>query len=220
MSKERTEKYKKSVKKAKALYKEIQKNQMAIAKLAYDTCEIIVGGHLIGTRYSLTMFAEDAGINRKTLSDWVHNYEIQLIASNKLKSKKLNPQRLNNQKDLNAIRLILRKQEGGLAKNKTPAKILDAYEKMCERSDDARRISALARSIKNLEYNICYNGAELEVVEQEDLALIHEFSKNIKKALDRYFDIYEKPPVVLRKSDKFEARKNRESNLLNFKRSS
>lgn len=220
MSRETSEKYKNSVKKAKLLYKEIQKNQLAIAKLAYETCEIIVGGHQVGTRYSLTMFAEDAGINRKTLSDWVHNYEIHLIAKNKLKSKKLNPSKLNNQKDLNAIRLILRKQEGGLTQNKTPAKILDAYEKICERSDDARRIAALARSIKNLEYNICYHGAELEMVEQEDLAMIHEFSKNIKKALDQYFRVYEKPTVVLRKTNKFESRKNRESNLLDFRRSS
>ena len=60
--------YKQAVVEAKRIYAQIKKDQMAIAKLAYENCDIITGGHISGTMYSLTMFAQDVGINRKTNS--------------------------------------------------------------------------------------------------------------------------------------------------------
>lgn len=65
-------KWNESVSKAKQLYNERNKNQMLVAKLALDVCDISWGGNKKNTdAYTLKRFSEEAGIKAKQLSSWI-----------------------------------------------------------------------------------------------------------------------------------------------------
>jgi hypothetical protein len=61
------------VNRAKKLLREIETHQAEIAKLALQVCTIRHGGRSNGF-YTITDFARDIGIERKTLSHWVSIY--------------------------------------------------------------------------------------------------------------------------------------------------
>lgn len=60
-----------AVRKAKQFVSNYDKARWIIAGLAMEVCEIKVGGHTDRT-YTLAQFAKEIGLERGTLSDWVH----------------------------------------------------------------------------------------------------------------------------------------------------
>ncbi|MDD0853028.1 hypothetical protein HBN50_07965 [Halobacteriovorax sp. GB3] len=65
--------YQEYVKGAKELLSQIDSYQYKIAEMAMAVCQIRHGGRSEGY-YTLTEFSNDIGMNRKTLSEWVHAY--------------------------------------------------------------------------------------------------------------------------------------------------
>lgn len=72
--------YQEYVNRAKNLLGQIDAYQAKIAQMAMEVCEIRHGGKS-DAYYTLTDFANDIGINRKTLSSWVHTYRDVLLKS-------------------------------------------------------------------------------------------------------------------------------------------
>lgn len=202
----KNKKYTSAVKEARQLLLVREKAKLKIAKLAYESCDIIVGGHITGEVFSLTMFAKDIGMSKKTLSDWVHNYEIQLVAKG-LKKKNKNLEVPTKQNDLNKIRKVLRSKEGGLRKNITEKEVHKAIKEVASTGEDDEEIAKLARYIRQTEYKICHD-LELETIDQEKLSLILECATRINSKLKKYFTIYERPKVTIRTQDP-QARKSR-----------
>jgi len=206
MTTQKERKYRSAVAEAKNLLATLEKAKMRIAQLAYENCEVILGGHAVGDRYSLSMFASDIGVNRKTLSDWVHNYEIKLrIEEESKKNKNLKKVLADGsdspktQKQLNEIRKILRSKKGGLKKNITPAKVAEAAQQLINFTEEDRNIAFYKKQIMTLEYALCHEGLDLTQIDQDDLAYIEGFAKNIIKKLGNHFKVYERPSVNLRK---------------------
>lgn len=67
---------------AKLKLKSIESIQHEIASMAIKVCEIRHGG-ASGEYYTLSQFADDIGVNRKTLSNWVHVYRDILLRLDK-----------------------------------------------------------------------------------------------------------------------------------------
>lgn len=69
-----SKKYLELVEEAKKLIHEHELIPLKIAKIAMEVCTIRHGGR--ATYYTLTDFANDTGISRKTLSSWVITYRV------------------------------------------------------------------------------------------------------------------------------------------------
>lgn len=69
-----SERYLELVEEAKKLIHEHELIPLKIAKIAVEVCTIGHGGR--ATYYTLTDFAKDTGISRKTLSGWVITYRV------------------------------------------------------------------------------------------------------------------------------------------------
>ena len=68
--------YKRQVALAKKYVQEYLENKWKICKIACDVCTVKIGGHLNKKKdeISIGQFAEDIGVSRKTLSEWVLDY--------------------------------------------------------------------------------------------------------------------------------------------------
>jgi len=70
--------YQKLVVSARYLVEKMEDQKVKIARLCVRACYIQIGGHRAkggGAKfYTLSQFAVDVGLNRKTLSDWVDTY--------------------------------------------------------------------------------------------------------------------------------------------------
>jgi hypothetical protein len=84
--------YQENVKEASKLYKQVLANdgelfriKKQIAKLALEVCDIRHGG-MSGNKYTLTRFADDTGISRKTISDWVRVFRLSKVLGVDIKS--------------------------------------------------------------------------------------------------------------------------------------
>ena len=75
------EKWELNVKRAKDFIKVKSANQMEIARLALEVCEITHGGPSCEGKFTLKRFAAEVGVNQKTLSTWV---AVRVTAYNKL----------------------------------------------------------------------------------------------------------------------------------------
>lgn len=74
MSKEKIDleiKWNENVKEAKELFTGRNRNQMKMASLALEVCEITWGGGKKGNLFTIKRFAEEAGIAPKSLSEWI-----------------------------------------------------------------------------------------------------------------------------------------------------
>jgi len=60
-----------NVERAKLLYASRHQNQMEIARVALEVCEISWGGTPQTNKFTLLRFAEECGISSRTLSNWV-----------------------------------------------------------------------------------------------------------------------------------------------------
>lgn len=198
-------KYNKAVQQARELLKIRENAKMRIAKLAYENCDVILGGHITGEIFSLTMFAKDINMSRKTLSDWVTNYQIKIsIEKEKISLPKETKRKLINdtpetQNELNKIRKVMRKEEGGVRKNLNKQGLKKAIKKVYSESPEDEILRNLTRHLKNLDYHITEGQTDLEYVDQKTLSAIHDLSKRVGARLDRYFAVYEKPKVQIRK---------------------
>lgn len=65
--------YESLVEHAQKLLEQIKVNRIEIAKIALQVCEISHGG-ISGDKYTLSKFADDIGMKRRTLSNWVELY--------------------------------------------------------------------------------------------------------------------------------------------------
>lgn len=70
-------KFNENVKEAKELYNARNKNQMKVAKLALEVCEIVHGGkaNSMGL-FTLSRFAKESGVGAKSLSHWISVYKL------------------------------------------------------------------------------------------------------------------------------------------------
>jgi hypothetical protein len=74
-----------NVQKAKTMVSVRKQNQMEIAGLALEVCEITRGGPAVIGRYTLKRFAEEIGMNSRVLSGWV---SVRVKVYSKLPSEK------------------------------------------------------------------------------------------------------------------------------------
>lgn len=86
--------YQERVKEGAKLYKqvvvmdgEIYRLKKQIAKIALEVCDIRHGGRS-GDRYTLTRFADDAKIPRKTISEWVRIFRLSKVLGVEISSDK------------------------------------------------------------------------------------------------------------------------------------
>lgn len=65
---------------ARRLVEDIENNKKRVALMALEVCDIRHGGRTPSGRYTLGKFAEDIGINRKTISAWIQLVQIEEVA--------------------------------------------------------------------------------------------------------------------------------------------
>lgn len=187
----KNEKYLKLVDEAKELYKEHELIPLKIAKIAIEVCTIRHGGR--ATFYTLTDFANDTGINRKTLSAWVLTYKI--VASkipNKIKNNEDWAVAMKINASLARTRAILNRQaktRGGKQLFKedlivSPETILKAFETY----DDNRQHLIYASDSASR----CLHSLRNILSFKEGMPFIYKISEdldNIQITIDRCKDI-------------------------------
>lgn len=67
--------WKQAVEQARVLVVQKRTNQMKIAALALEVCEITHGGHYKSRGYTMAKFAQEVKLNYKTLSNWIFIYK-------------------------------------------------------------------------------------------------------------------------------------------------
>jgi len=161
--------------------KEVESSKMHVADLAIKACTIKLGGHLTGF-YSITNFADDIELNRKTLSCWIHNRKIQI----ELEKKKV---KVDVESDLNKIRIILRGeqqgQQGNINKYSDPSAVIRAYEKSNKISPEDQKIKNMIVNLGTIKFRI--GSYVLPKLEQDSLKEVYSLVTSIKDMLDSYY---------------------------------
>lgn len=142
--------YLKLITQAKTILKDIDNYKMDIANMAIKACTIKLGGHIRGF-YSVANFADDIGLNRKTLSCWIHSRKIQ---------KELAKKRIiiNDETQLNNIRKILRGDHtrgvSRVDKYSDTMGVIDAYRKSKSVTKEDREICWQIDRVKILRFKL------------------------------------------------------------------
>jgi hypothetical protein len=122
---------------AKGLLSEIKSHQAKIAFYATKVCEIKHGGRTASSVYTISKFAEDIGMNRKTLSEWISIYKNVIVKLGKEASEVSGKDWQAARRVQNIINEQLRtdqalagvagKKERGSRKNASPEVIKDMF---------------------------------------------------------------------------------------------
>lgn len=158
--------YKRQVALAKALIQEYLENKWKICKIAMDVCEIRVGRHLAKTKKpSLSQFANDIGMNRKTLIHWTIEYRKVYLKLNEKQKKALKAE---------DIRIISR-----IVKSDATQREID---KQVKRRDLNRSESLFERRLKNLVLLANYfDTLNYDMLEKEQVEGIKRLARRILK---------------------------------------
>ena len=174
---------------AKETLKDIENSKMHIADLAIKACTIKLGGHLTGF-YSITNFADDIGVNRKTLSCWIHNRKIQ----KELEKKKIV---VKDETELNRIRIALREdsqgQQGNINKYSNNTFVLQAYEQNKKISIEDQHVRNMINSLGTIKFRL--GSYILSKLDQENLKSVHTLIQEIDEKLKKHFN-----KTILRKA--------------------
>lgn len=174
--------YERLVIEAKENLQEIENFKMKIADLAIKACTIKLGGHVRGF-YSITNFGDDIGVNRKTLSCWIHNRKIQV----ELQKKKIT---VEDETELNKIRLTLREQDQGgkwnMGKYSEPVKVLGAYEKSNKKTQEDRMVENMLTSLGTINFRL--DSYVLPKLNQENLENVKTLATQTLRILDTHFN--------------------------------
>lgn len=117
------------VREAKNMLEAVDQYQYEIAKRCVEVCDIRHGGKTIEKIYTLSNFADDIGLNRKTLSGWVSAYRHVVIKGDIT---------INNIEDWrNAVRTcnILNRKRGEYNKNKGTVGLQTNYKDSLSKED-------------------------------------------------------------------------------------
>ena len=157
-------KYSNLVKEGKELYKTISSGKWKICELAEKACTIKLGGHAGKEYYTVAKFANDIGMSRKTLSEWLCEYRtIYKQLPKKEKSTAKN-------RDIREASRLLR------GRKPTKDKAREAYKQITSRTTEDIAIIDMSRRIRGFVGTI---GSEyvLKMLNQDDL-------KDIKESAD------------------------------------
>ena len=167
---------------AKKTIGEIENYKLHIADLAIKACNIKLGGHLTGF-YSVSNFADDVGINRKTLSCWIHNRKIQV----ELKKKKI---KVTDEHELNKVRLVLRADTGNshgrVNKYSDPRSVVKAYTKNKTVNPEDRDVANMIASLGTIKFRI--GSYALSKLDQDNLINVHQLIMEINQTLSNHFE--------------------------------
>lgn len=198
--------YDKQVLRAKRLVQKRNVLKWEIAKIAYETCEIVVGGKRKEDTYSLTKFANDIGMNRKTLSDWVHNYKIKLVLEETKEVETV------TETICNELRKKLRASEGGLRESISKERVAKTLQEIRSENHELVKLQLLKKQLINLEFAICHS-YKLDEIEPTILAEIEVHIEKIRHSLIAHFKKINRPKVKLVKKSSPVSRARTEKRL-------
>jgi len=78
-----------NINEARIIFKSMKNSQLDVAKLAYEACEVRQGGNSKDSLFTIVNFANEIGVNSKTLNNWVilyRNVYLKLNDENKARS--------------------------------------------------------------------------------------------------------------------------------------
>jgi hypothetical protein len=178
-------KYDKLVIQAKALVKEINDNKWKVAKLALEAVDIKTGGHLKEV-YSISKFADDIGLHRKTLSNWITEYKTVVVH---LPEESLSLLPLKG-----TLRGAITRtyQEASRTNQKDPEVIRDLFNKQFYRNQEDRELETFLRQMRNLEFFI-NKKIVLKKMDQQHLSELLFNCNKITNGLNKHFRDYERP---------------------------
>lgn len=150
-----------------------------ICKIALEVCEVQLGGHGHEELYTITNFAEEIGMNRKTLSCWMLDYEFakgNFDLSEPLDDKET--KRLNSA--ISKARMEVTGSHGTLATDND--KILNCVQKHLNESDELWKIR---RFIKNIKHHTNFFENLTRKITKEESQYLLEY-KELVKTLNRF----------------------------------
>jgi len=173
-------KYKELVKKAKLILKGMDKSKHDIADLAIRACKIKLGGHLDGC-YTLSNFADDAGIPRQTLSSWVQNRKIQKTI------KKSRGVDIKSGTDLRRIREIMASKnidgENRVTKYNNAKAVGEAYEVVAKISPEDKYINHAISKVSSIKFNL--GTYQLKRLDSNKVVILDKLLKDCVKIIKK-----------------------------------
>ena len=150
---------------AKRLYQNRYLTQMEIAQLALEVCEISWGGSKQRKLYTLKKFAADAGIESRTLSNWVG---IKVAVFDKLP-----PDAQGKAKFTTMAHVASR-----VVRDASPETVSNVYKELTEHKPFDSKMRRYLADIRSIAYNFEYSRAA-ELCDKETLEEFLFYSKKI-----------------------------------------
>lgn len=159
-------KWRANVEKARDAYRMRNLNQMHIAKLALEVCEITRGGAKMHGKYTIKRFAEEAGISAKILSGW--------IAVRRLVFERI-PENLRRDVTYTKFAHVALR----VTKDMPQEQIEKIFKKMVHGSEIEQRLQRSLRYLRSIAYKFEVDKAA-DKAEQETLEEVYFYSSIIR----------------------------------------
>lgn len=172
-TKERERIFKKCVSEAREIvkYKVTNESRAKVVELALKCCDRFHGGRATYGLFTLKKFADEIGIKKHTLYEWIRHKE---LAFDKLPPEK-------RKMDSNFYTELIK----GISKD-TPAKEVEAkYDKMVSRQDSDYRMAKYFKTLRSIHYNVS-RPENLRGVEIENLKLSQVLAEQIASNIKRF----------------------------------
>lgn len=163
-----TDIFEKNIEEATKLLKIRRNNQMAVAKLAYEACEIIRGGNA-ESRHTLTEFAKRIKMSDRTLWGWVKTYRDVYL--------KLDPE-----VRANAIFIDMNRASTNVSGNSTKRDVAAAYENVVNVSRHNKAILLYASTVSSIYHALNHY---VDFVDKEILEELCFYIKKVNEFLDK-----------------------------------
>lgn len=171
-------KWRENISKARIFVENKRKNQMLVAGLAMEVCEITWGGSKLNrSKYTLKKFSEEIGMSDRLLSSWVN------VRRNVY--DKLSKDAVENVSYTNLAQVALR-----VSRKDSPTKVKQMFDTIIGRDNFDTKVIRYIADLRAIAYNYEYMkaGKNLPVKTQEEivfycqqiLSRVHEEHPNIK----------------------------------------
>jgi transcriptional regulator with XRE-family HTH domain len=165
-------KWEENLAKAKEFRAEKKLNQMRIAELALEVCEISWGGYHLDQKYTLTRFAKEAGIANKSLSGW--------CSVRRLVYDKLPPKERDSVSYTKLWHIAKR-----VNKNTPASTVFEKFEEVTRTDSFENKLLRALADLRACSYNFAINGAAEKLSKktlEEYLFYAEKITKSIKSA--------------------------------------
>lgn len=142
--------YEKLASQARGILKDIKEQRLIVADLALKACTIKASGVDSG-HYTVKQFADDIGLNERTLSGWIQERKVQIT----LQKKNI---KVSNRKEIRAITKII--QNKVVPHKERPEKfnrseiVMKAYKQVQKKSNEDSEIERMIQDVKRMKFKL------------------------------------------------------------------